>query len=684
MAGLAFTAMRGAVPAPLGGWTGLPAQTVLPQGLASHAFHGASSVADTIGGATQKARSSGTWTGPSAAQSATATTTAVATAALTVALRRALRRSTRAPGVGEKPFSVWGRTSCRCVATAEASVSTEQASATAATPSSASGLQSKKPALRLDKVDDAVRRLTVTTPLFYANGPPHIGTIYPTIAADVLARYSKMHGANVNFTTGMDEHGEKIAQTASKQDLTAQELVDKIAGKFSSLWQNLDMMPDHHFVRTTAPQHREIVNEFWQRCLDNDDIYRKGYTGQYCVGCEAYLDADEMDGDICKIHQRPVETRTEENYFFRLSKYWDQVVAHVKENPDFILPVGRRNEILGYLKEDNKRDFSISRASTKWGIPTPGDDSQVIYVWFDALLGYMSSLLESGSPASIDAAVARGWPADVHVIGKDILRFHCIYWPAMLMSAGLPLPKHICTHGFLTKDGLKMGKSLGNVVDPVELVDAFGADAVRYFFSSRLSFGEDSDFSYGNFISEVNAALANELGNLCHRVLSLCKKNLPEQASARSFGNLPEEELKEHPVYKAALAAKDNAAANYERLDYVKAAEAALSVAGAANTHIMGVAPWKLLKGSEEEVNEALQQLIIYAEGVRVCAVLLSPITPQLSRTILKELGLDDAAQLTWEDATWNWDLALPGLVKGTAKPVPVFARIDPEPWKGK
>ena len=373
---------------------------------------------------------------------------------------------------------------------------------------------------------------------------------------------------------------------------------------------------------------------------------RKDYSGYYCVGCEAYLDDDEMDeGHVCKIHQKECELRSEENYFFRLSKHWDAVRRHVEENPDFILPTSRRSQVLVWLEEDNKRDFSISRASTSWGIPVPGDDSQVclfcsklstglcifiifcplnifkimmfihdlmvricsncfracrvlklqvIYVWFDALLGYLSSLLRPDDPATLDTVLQRGWPADVHVIGKDIMRFHALYWPAMLMSAGLPLPKHICTHGFLTKDGLKMGKSLGNVVEPIPLVHDFGADAVRFFFSSCLSFGLDGDFSYETFIKRVNStlatqktskkikniqkhpktsknilhptitphtlfllhawyvqcrvrlsaqpslanvqivqsgSLANELGNLVHRILTLLRKNLTEPAS---------------------------------------------------------------------------------------------------------------------------------------------------------
>jgi len=392
-----------------------------------------------------------------------------------------------------------------------------------------------------------------------------------------------------------------------------------------------------------------------------------------------------LEGHVCKIHQKPCELRREENYFFRLSKYWEKVAVHIRENPGFILPKGRQNEVLLWLSDDNKRDFSISRASTSWGIPVPGDDSQVIYVWFDALLGYISSLLPPGEPATLESAMSKGWPADVHVIGKDITRFHAIYWPAMLMSAELPLPQHICTHGFLTKDGLKMGKSLGNVVEPLELVEAFGADAVRFFFTACLAFGEDVDFSYETFIKRVNASLANELGNLVHRLLTLCRKNLPEPTSPLDLfdeGEVPAD----HPVYKVAVSASAVVAGHFESVDFPKAASAALDIASEANGRMNVVEPWAKLKAksSEEEKREALREMLIMAEAVRICAVLLSPLTPDLSLRVLTELGVAPAegGGLSWSDTKWRWE-ALPGLARGK-KPKPVFQRIDVEPWRGK
>ncbi|CAE8711723.1 unnamed protein product [Polarella glacialis] len=560
----------------------------------------------------------------------------------------------------------------------------------------ADSYQGKRPSLRIKRNEQgSLASLTVTTPLFYANGPPHIGSAYPTINSDVMARYAQLRGAEVHFVTGMDEHGEKIAQTAASQGKVPQDLVDAYAIEFQQLWDRLSIKPDH-FARTTPPAHKAIVAEMWQRCLAKGDIYKKNYEGWYCVGCEAYLDDDEMQaGHVCKIHQKKCDLRSEENYFFRLSKYWDQVKQHILANSDFILPLQRQSQVLVWLEDDNKRDFSISRASTKWGIPVPGDDSQVVYVWFDALLGYLSSLLRPEDPPTLDSVLLRGWPADVHIIGKDIMRFHALYWPAMLLSADLPLPKHLATHGFLTKDGLKMGKSLGNVVEPLPLVDAFGADAVRFFFASCMNFGEDGDFSYEVFIKRVNSSLANELGNLVHRILTLCRKNLAKASSPLELlsasgktREAAEEELAAHPVRCEALKACAASAACYECLDFPKAAEAALRIAGAANLRMTVIEPWAKLKkdSSAEDKETALREMLIMAEGVRICAVLLAPITPQLSKTILTELGVDAAGaelpQLCWADSEWSWD-ALPGLALGE-KPTPVFQRIDIEPWKGK
>jgi methionyl-tRNA synthetase len=535
------------------------------------------------------------------------------------------------------------------------------------------------------RVHDGRSSFTITTPLFYANGPPHIGSAYPTIACDVMARYAGLQNGQVHFVTGMDEHGEKIARTARDKGKQPQEFVDDFAAEFQELWEKLAVQPDH-FARTTSPIHKQLVQQMWQRCADKGDIYKRDYEGWYCVGCEAYLDDDEMlEGQICPIHQKQCNFRKENNYFFRLSKYWDRVRDHVKNTPNFILPAKRQNEVIYWLRDDNKRDFSISRASTSWGLPVPGDDSQVIYVWFDALIGYMSSLLQPGDSPTLEAAMSRGWPADVHIIGKDIMRFHAIYWPAMLMSADLPLPKHICTHGFITRGGLKMGKSLGNVVEPVPLVNDFGADAVRFFFSAVLNFGEDVDFRYEIFVKQVNNFLANNLGNLVHRCLTLSRKNLPEATSAKDLFDEGEDPT-EHPVYQAACKAPAVVAEQFEQLEFTKAARAALGLAEAATLRLSTVTPWNYLKAdsSADDRRAALREILMAAEAARICSVMLFPFTPSLSSRILAELsgeGLETIAP-TWADTSWHWE-PLRGLAKGP-KPKPLFPRIDVEPWKGK
>ncbi|GBG67705.1 hypothetical protein CBR_g833 [Chara braunii] len=366
----------------------------------------------------------------------------------------------------------------------------------------------------------------ITTPLYYVNAPPHMGSAYPTIAADALARFQleeldpaeaiacdhqRLRGKKVIFVTGTDEHGEKIAVSAASNNREPKEHVDLIAEDYRSLWKELDISYDR-FVRTTDLRHRKIVEEFFQRVWNKGDIYRADYEGLYCVNCEEYKDEKELlEDNCCAIHRKPCLFRREDNYFFQLSNYQDALEKLYEENTNFVRPSFRKNEVLTWVKEGVK-DFSISRA-VDWGIPVPVDPKQTIYVWFDALLGYVSSLLEGSDDTTLEAALQRGWPAQVHIIGKDILRFHAVYWPAMLLSAGLPLPKAVFGHGFLTKDGLKMGKSLGNTIEPLYLVGKYGADAVRYYFLKEIEFGKDGDFSEKRFVEIVNANLANNIDN---------------------------------------------------------------------------------------------------------------------------------------------------------------------------
>lgn len=514
---------------------------------------------------------------------------------------------------------------------------------------------------------------TITTPLYYVNAAPHMGSAYPTIAADVLARYNRMTGRKVTFVTGTDEHGEKIALAAAARGLEPQAHCDAIVEEYKSLWGKLDIRYDS-FVRTTDEKHEALVTRVLERVWERGDVYRADYEGWYCVDCEEYKDEGDMDEHKnCPMHRKPCVERKEDNYFFKLSAYQKQLEELLEQDGGaFVQPAARRNEVMGWVK-GGVRDFSISRAAVDWGIRVPRDPKQTVYVWFDALLGYLSALFPHGTEPSIEGLAAQGWPASVHVIGKDILRFHAVYWPGMLLSAGLPLPKMVFGHGFLTKDGLKMGKSLGNVLEPLPLVEAYGPDAVRYYFMREMELGKDGDFSEQRFRDIVNAALANDIGNLLNRTLNLLKKNcggaLPIAAA-----ELPED----HPLRVMAADKAAAAAAGYEGMRLAEAAAAALALSSRGNQYLEEVAPWTAFKkGSDEDKDKAGRDLVAVLEAVRVAAVLLAPITPSLSSRIYEQLGLDAPDQLqslSWAEAT-QWG----GLQSGhqTPKPTPVFARLE-------
>jgi len=517
---------------------------------------------------------------------------------------------------------------------------------------------------------------TVTTPLYYVNAAPHMGSAYPTIAADALARFNRLDGKRVAFITGTDEHGEKIALAAASRGLKPQEHCNDIVASYKQLWESLDISYDS-FIRTTDAKHEALVKNVLERVWDRGDIYKASYEGWYCVDCEEYKDEAEMDADRnCPTHRRPCQQRSEENYFFALSKYQAQMEKLFEEQPDFVAPDARRNEVLGWVKE-GLRDFSISRAAVSWGIPIPRDPSQTVYVWFDALNGYLSGLYpdseaEAAGKADPEELMQRGWPASVHIIGKDILRFHAVYWPAMLMAAELPVPKRVFGHGFLTKDGLKMGKSLGNVLEPVALVNAYGADAVRYYFMREVSFGQDGDFSEERFRNIVNANLANDIGNLLNRTLNLLKKNCDGKIPIDTF-TLPED----HPLRVLAAERAPMVASSFNKMRFHDACEAALSVSGRGNQLLEETAPWTAFKkGDDAAKAEAAAVLASVLEAVRIVAVMLSPVTPALSRRIYQQLGLgnDAFAALQWETGT-RWGELKAG--HETAAPEPVFTRLE-------
>ncbi|MBO6209829.1 MAG: methionine--tRNA ligase, partial [Schwartzia sp.] len=359
----------------------------------------------------------------------------------------------------------------------------------------------------------------ITTPIYYPSAKLHIGHAYCTTIADAMARFKRLAGYDVFFLTGSDEHGQKIQQAAEKEGVTPIEYVDKIVAGFQALWQRLHISNDD-FLRTSEPRHHRVVQEFFRRAKAKGDVYKGEYTGLYCTPCESYWTDLQLDEDgCCPDCHRPVQQVSEEAYFFKLSNYADKLLKHIKENPDFIRPTSRRNEMISFI-ERGLDDLCISRTSFDWGIPVPDDEKHVIYVWFDALTNYVTAAGFFDDPEKFK----KFWPADVHLVGKEIVRFHSIIWPAILMSLDLPLPKQIYGHGWLIVDGDKMSKSKGNVVDPNLLIDEFGADAIRYFLLREIALGQDGNFSRDALIGRINADLANDLGNLLHRTLNMIGK----------------------------------------------------------------------------------------------------------------------------------------------------------------
>ncbi|KAL9265824.1 Methionine--tRNA ligase, chloroplastic/mitochondrial-like protein [Drosera capensis] len=511
----------------------------------------------------------------------------------------------------------------------------------------------------------------ITTPLYYVNAPPHMGSAYTTIAADAIARFQRLLGKKVIFITGTDEHGEKIATAATASGCSPREHCDNISQSYKKLWKELNINYDR-FIRTTDPRHEAIVAEFYSKVLANGDIYRADYEGLYCVNCEEYKDEKELLTDnCCPVHLKPCALRKEDNYFFALSKYQKQLEELLMQNPNFVQPSYRLNEVQGWIKTGLK-DFSISRASVDWGIPVPNDPSQTIYVWFDALLGYLSALLEHQEQPDLQKAISSGWPASVHLIGKDILRFHAVYWPAMLMAAGLRIPQIVFGHGFLTKGGMKMGKSLGNTIEPNELVQRFGADAVRYFFLREVEFGSDGDYSEDRFINIANAHLANTIGNLLNRTLGLLKKNcqstLPVDSAVATEGSAFKANV-DNLVEKARI--------HFQNLSPSSACEAVLEIGSAGNLYIDERAPWSLFKKGGDAAEAAAKDLVIVLEAMRIVAIALSPAAPSLCKRIYLQLGYseDQFDAITWNDTKWGGLKA--GQVMGQAEPV--FARIELE-----
>ena len=504
----------------------------------------------------------------------------------------------------------------------------------------------------------------ITTPIYYPSDKLHIGHSYCTVATDTMARYKRLRGYDVKFLTGTDEHGQKIERIAEKQGVTPKQYVDKIVAGVKELWKELDISYDQ-FIRTTDDYHVAAVQKIFKQLYDQGDIYKSEYEGWYCTPCESfYTDVQLVDGK-CPDCGREVERLKEESYFFRLSKYQDRLIKHIEEHPEFIQPQTRQNEMINNFLKPGLEDLCVSRTTFNWGIPVTFDDKHIVYVWVDALSNYITAL---GYGSDDDSEFKKYWPADIHVVGKEIVRFHTIIWPAMLMALNLPLPKQVFGHGWLIIDGGKMSKSKGNVVDPKVLVDRYGVDSIRYFLLREIAFGQDGNFTNEALIQRINSDLANDLGNLVSRTVGMIDKYFG--------GKLPAD--REATEFDASLmeTAKAVALKTEELLDKMLFSDALAEIwtlIRRANKYVDETQPWILAK-DEEQKTKLANSLYNLAEAIRIVSVLIQPFMPNTPKLIWEQLGINDDALKVWDSAkVWG---ALPAEVTITKGNV-IYPRID-------
>jgi len=511
------------------------------------------------------------------------------------------------------------------------------------------------------------KKFYITTPIYYVNARPHIGHAYTTIACDTIARRQRLLGADTFFLTGTDEHGQKIERAAQAAGKTPQQYADEISAEFRRLWKRMGISNDD-FIRTTEERHIKRLQQFFRTIRDNGYIYKGTYTGQYCVSDELYVDGAKP-GDPCPTCGRITETVHEENYFFKLSAFQDKLLA-LYANPEFIRPETRRNEVISFVRS-GLRDQSISRSTFTWGIPVPDDPKHVIYVWLDALANYITAIGYGSSHPGAQEAFKKFWPADVQMIGKEIVRFHCVYWPAFLMAAGLPVPKTIVAHGWLLFEESKMSKSRGNIVRTETILDVLGADALRYFLLREVVFGQDGSFSFDALVQRYNSDLANGLGNLASRTLTMINRYFkgvvpyPSHAAANSGDDA---------IAQAASKAMREFSTFFDQFQFSRALEAAWSLIAAVDKYIVENEPWALGEKPDEDSRSRLATILYTAaEALRIATALAHPVIPDATAKIWSQLGLGDIKKLDLSGLSWG-QLPL-GIKLGEVQPV--FPRAD-------